>query len=109
MAERRTLGGFINLLMTKANVSNKELAERLAVRADTVSKWRGDKQTPSIQYLNELIALAEPNMDIGDCLYLPAEVSQYRAVEVAINILQRQREEKHLSEVKKPGGKAGNG
>ena len=70
-----TLGQKIKKLRTEKNLTQKDLADRLYVTFQTVSKWENDENEPDVSTLRELAKVFECSLD-----YLLSE--DEKAVEV---------------------------
>ena len=58
-----TLGEKLQALRTEAGLSQEELAERLDVSRQAVSKWELDKTTPDVRYIVALSGLFQVSTD----------------------------------------------
>lgn len=52
---QETFGALLKRAMKRKRLSNPELAELLGVSPETVSRWRNDKNQPSLDFLDPLV------------------------------------------------------
>lgn len=112
--QRRTLTDFIQLILDRRSkmlpkMTSAEIAETVGVTPETVSRWKNG-QLDRIDMSNLIALLKLIGAEIGDCLYLPDEVSDLRSFEVAYLArmdLQRQKPPETTEVLKKPSKTGG--
>lgn len=91
----RTLGSFIRELRKEKlakEYTQKEFAKLLDLGGrghETVSRWEKGHRFPEEPQIDRLLALHNPPLTLGQCLYFPDEVSAYREAEVFIENLKK--------------------
>lgn len=77
-------GNFVTRIRKHLHLSQREFSERLKVAASTVSDWEREEMVPTVESLESMLGLIDPDLTLAECLVLPFEVQEsdrkYRAI-----------------------------